>query len=373
MWNGGEMKNNATSKSIPALIATGIAVVSLLIGLVGGWFGHSIFTDHEEKKKLESASNVTDGSLIDYVASDNLKLAVYNGTVVDLDPTEEELQSAITDMRNKYPVKKDVVLKKGDIVTIDFTAYMDGKKLQDGEAEDYSLTLGAGEFLEEFENNLIGKEVGKTVKIIATFPEDYGDDSLNGKKADFTVKIKSVAAPYTDELVKKDSKGEFKTIAEYEKDLKESLRAEKEDSKADEAWNQVLQNSEVIKAPAQYKEIAIKDIKLQYEAFAKQQGSTLEEVLTNFGMTEDDLPDLAMDSMKERMVAKTIAKKENLSIDDKFLKKFIEDTLGEENSKKSLTELVKTYKEQLSSHPKDDALIEKAKEFVASKCKTAKS
>ena len=135
----------------------------------------------------------------------------------------------------------------------------------------------------------------------------------------------------------------------------------------------MLENSEVLKAPAEYKEIALGDVKLQYQNFADQQGSTLSDVLANFGMTEDDLPSLAMDTMKERMVAKTIAKRENLSVDDSYLKSFLEEMLGVDKNSKNLTELIKTYKEEQSSHPKDDALIAKAKDFVASKCKTTKS
>ena len=75
--------------------------------------------------------------------------------------------------------------ENGDIVTIDFDGYLDGKQFDGGKADNYELTLGAGQFIPGFEDQVVGHSVGDEFDVNVTFPEDYHAEELKGKPAVF--------------------------------------------------------------------------------------------------------------------------------------------------------------------------------------------
>ena len=320
-----------------------------------------------DKVKKEAAA---DGAAYDYQKSGVLKLGTYKDVVVDLTASDDDLQYAIDEFCNKNGVKKDVILKKGDTINIDYTGSIDGKEFEGGSSEDEVLTLGDYEYLEEFEDGLIGKEVGTTVTVPVKFPEDYGDEELNGKQAQFKITINSVTAPFTDETVKTATKGKYKTTKEYEEKLKKDIIEENEEAKLDTAWEQIKEATELSTVPEAVQTLAEEDTMLMYEQFAELQGASVAELLEQFGMTEDDIPELATDLAKERMIAKTIASIEGITMDDTYYKQKLFDAVGDEEAgEMSLEELEKNYKETQSSRPKDDMLIQKVKEFISESVK----
>lgn len=313
-----------------------------------------------------STQKAEDGAAYDYQKSGALKMGTYKDVVVDLTPSEDDLQYAIDEFCNENGVTKGVILKKGDTINIDYTGRIDGKEFEGGSSEDEMLTLGDYEYLEEFEDGLIGKEVGTTVTVPVKFPEDYGDEELDGKQAQFEIKINSVTAPFTDETVKTATKGKYKTTKEYEEKLKQDIIKENEDAKLDSAWEQIKDATELSNVPEAVQTLAEEDTMLMYEQFAELQGTSVAELLEQFGMTEDDIPELATDLAKERMIAKTIASLEGITMDDTYYKQKLFDAVGDEEAgEMSLEELEKTYKETQSSRPKDDMLIQKVKDFIS--------
>ena len=86
----------------------------------------------------------------------------------------------------------DRPVQMDDIAVIDFEGFVDGDPFEGGKGEDYSLTIGSHSFIDNFEEQLIGKAIGEEVEVNVTFPEEYHARNLAGKPALFKVKIKEI-------------------------------------------------------------------------------------------------------------------------------------------------------------------------------------
>lgn len=109
---------------------------------------------------------------------------------------EEEVEDALTRMadsrRERVEVTEARPAADGDVVVIDFVGSVDGEEFPGGAAEDYELTLGSGQFIPGFEEQLVGVNVGDEKTVTITFPEDYGAEHLAGKEASFAIKVKGL-------------------------------------------------------------------------------------------------------------------------------------------------------------------------------------
>ena len=134
----------------------------------------------------------------------------------DLTPTEDELQQQVDNLLNQYTSSQPVTgrsAQSGDVANIDYTGTVDGVAFTGGTATGYDLTLGSGSFIDGFEDQIIGHNVGDTFDVTVTFPEGYGDSTdaegntitLSGKEAVFSVTLnaitQSVVPALTDEWV----------------------------------------------------------------------------------------------------------------------------------------------------------------------------
>lgn len=116
---------------------------------------------------------------------------------------DEELAEALTKLAESAPSfasRDGGAAEDGDQVTFDFLGKVDGVPFEGGAAEDYPLTLGSGQFIPGFEEQLVGSKAGEEKNVEVTFPAEYGAEALAGKAAVFECKIKDVAAPATPEL-----------------------------------------------------------------------------------------------------------------------------------------------------------------------------
>lgn len=127
------------------------------------------------------------------------------------DVTDEEVNDALNRLaegaRTYSPREEGAAAEKGDAVLIDFVGKVDGVEFAGGKAEGFNLTLGSGQLIPGFEDQLIGSKVGDTRDVNVTFPEDYPEASLAGKPAVFAVTVKEVKSPdalaIDDELAKR--------------------------------------------------------------------------------------------------------------------------------------------------------------------------
>jgi trigger factor len=116
-----------------------------------------------------------------------------------------------------------------DRVTIDFSGSLDGENFTNGKAENHPVELGEGNMIPGFEENLIGLKAGDSKNFTVTFPEDYPNEKLAGKAADFEVEVKQVEGailPEIDEEFVKAYGTESGTVDGFRSDVKENMTRE---------------------------------------------------------------------------------------------------------------------------------------------------
>ena len=113
------------------------------------------------------------------------------------------------------------------------------------------------------------------------------------------------------------------------------------------------------------------DVTNMYKNFAELSGTTVEDLLESFGMGEDGISEIAQDTVADYMIAKTIAAREGITLDDTYYMQTLRELLGYEegDEEKSLEELEKEYKKDQGSRPKDDVLVERVREYVGEQSK----
>ena len=263
---------------------------------------------------------------MDFYAQDYVKLGDYKGLEVQYpipsEVTQDDIDSYIQDQISYYTEYTDVdrAAKIGDSVCINFTGTIDGEEFDGGSAEDYILTLGSGEFLEDFENALVGKKTGETTTFSITFPDDYDEDgTLSGKEAEFTVTINYVSEvtvpEYNDQFVAEIS--DYKTTAEYEAYVKELLAQNYENSSKDMAGEDALalamENATVDGYPEELFNSFYEQTLADYQMYADFMGMDFEDFLTEY-MSEDDIKEVALDSVNEFLIVQAIADKEGIKL-----------------------------------------------------------
>src|SRR5574344_2131997 len=167
----------------------------------------------------------------------DVELGQYKGVEVEkktAEVTDEEVDKALADEREKQsrmvPVS-DRAVADGDMVTIDFEGFVDGKAFEGGKGTDYPLTIGSHSFMDTFEEQLIGKNIGEEVEVNVTFPEQYQAAELQSKPAMFKVNVKEIKQkelPELDDDFAQDI-SDFDTLADYKEDLKKKLLEKKEE------------------------------------------------------------------------------------------------------------------------------------------------
>lgn len=172
----------------------------------------------------------------------------YKGIEIKAKPvevTEEEISKELEKQRERnarFIEVTDRAAKDGDIVVIDFKGSVDGVAFDGGEGTNHSLKLGSKQFIEGFEEQIVGHKKDEDFSINVKFPEDYGAKDLAGKEAVFEIKlheIKEKELPELDDEFVKDI-SEFDTLKEYKEDVKAKLLESKETESKNDIDNQII-------------------------------------------------------------------------------------------------------------------------------------
>lgn len=278
-----------------------------------------------------------------------LEVSDYSTKVTNKEINENIKQRRDAAAKTEYEAKG--VVKKGDTVKIDFVGKIDGKEFDGGTGKDQSLTIGSNQFIKGFESGLVGVKVGGKKSLHLTFPKDYNDKKVAGKKVVFDVTVNSkqvrtvpkLDEDFVKEQMKQAKDGKAETIAEYKKYIKKELEKQKEEQGIQEQksnlWSQVVSSSSVKKdkdGKEKYPEEEIKrvseQITKQYEDYAKQNNMKLKDFLKQqMGMDEKtfkkQVKAYAQSMVKEDMIVYYIAGKEDISVSDDEYEKYIEDQL----------------------------------------------
>lgn len=215
----------------------------------------------------------------------------------------------------------DRAVQDGDQVNLDYCGKVDGVAFDGGTAQKQTLTIGSHTFIEGFEEQLVGMNVGETKDINVTFPADYHAENLKGKPAVFTVTINEITVkelPAVDDEFAKDV-SEFSTIKELKDDIKKSL-ADKNAKEAENADESKLVEAVVAATPIEIPAEMIEEQIDQYvEDFSYQlryQGLNIDDYLKYTNTSMEDLrkqhKDRAEKAVHTRLVFEEIVKAEKI-------------------------------------------------------------
>lgn len=301
-------------------------------------------------------------------------------TTVSAKEVNEKLAAELE--KNARVVEVEREIKKDDIANIDFVGSVDGVEFEGGKGEDYPLTIGSGTFIPGFEDQLIGHKAGETVDVKVTFPENYGAKDLAGKEALFVTTIKTVKEKQVpaadDEFASEVS--EFDTLDEYKKDLKKTLKEEKE--KAATTTNErnviakVVENASV-EIPAPMLEAQLDNMLYDYQTRLAQQGIPMDQYLKITGQTveqiKDQMKESAEKNLKTSLVIEAIMEKENITVaeervDEEFKKIAEQYKMEYDDLKKTVSEEQKeSVKREIAFQETIDMLVAEANLVKAEK------
>ena len=285
-----------------------------------------------------------------------VELGQYKGVEVTKADTEatdadvEEELKRVQDQNSRTVSVADRAVKDGDNTVIDFEGFVDGVAFEGGKGTDYPLTIGSHSFIDTFEEQIIGMNIGDEKEINVTFPEEYHVDELKGKPAMFKVSVKEIKEKQLPELNDEFAQdvSDFDTLAEYKDDLKNKIADRKSrEAKAkqeDEAIAKIIEDSKMDIPDA----MVDTQVNRMVEDFAQRlqmQGLSVEQYFQYTGVTAEkiieDMKPEAVKRIQSRLVLEAVVKAEGL-------------TASEEEFQDELNKMAEQYKME----------IEKVKEFM---------
>lgn len=269
-------------------------------------------------------------------------LGEYKGITVEktIEPvTDEDVEQEIQSALESYPVEvTNRSVQEGDTVNIDYVGRIDGEEFEGGSDEGALLKIGSGQFIEGFEDGLIGASKGETRVLDLTFPQNYTED-LAGKAVEFTVTVNTINEPLeepNDEWVAANIEGYY-TVEEY----KAGIRSEQEENNkqtAEEqmrytAWTKVVDGCTINEYPETLVEMGKKLYTRQAETYAQYAGMELKEFIESSGITQEEFDanaeEYGKDVAAQALVNQAICNVEGYTIGDEAYQEAMTNMLAE--------------------------------------------
>lgn len=246
--------------------------------------------------------------------------------------TDEDINKQLDALREKNVTVETVddrAAENGDDVVIDFEGFKDDVAFEGGKAEDFTLSLGSGQFIPGFEDQIVGHNAGEDFDINVTFPDEYQVKELAGAPAVFKIKLKSISKkvmPELDDDMVKDST-EFDTVDEYKADVKKKLEEANEkhaDSEVEaKIFDKVIENM-TAEIPQVMFDNRVNEMIGELEQRLAPQGISLDLYMQYTGQTIDTVKEAyaeqAEKQVKLRLALEKIAKLENIEVTEDELK-----------------------------------------------------
>ena len=266
-------------------------------------------------------------------------LGDYKGVQVEsaeISVSDEEVNAELDKAREQNSrtiVVTDRPVQDGDMTVIDFEGFVDGVAFEGGKGEDYPLTIGSHSFIDTFEEQLIGKNIGEEVEVNVTFPEEYHAPNLAGKPAMFKVTVKEIKVkelPVADDDFAKDV-SEFETLEEYKADIKATLTENKEKEakriKEDSVVEKVIENA-TMEIPEPMIDSQVNQMAEEFAQRLQAQGLSVQQYFQFTGLDSkkflENLKPQALRRIQSRLVLEAIVKAENITVADEEINKEIE-------------------------------------------------
>ena len=289
-----------------------------------------------------------------------------NVNEADVDAEVKRMQD-----RNGRLLTREGAAENGDTVDIDFEGFVDGKAIEGGKAEHYSLVLGSGSFIPGFEDQVVGHSAGEEFDVNVKFPEEYGAAELAGKDATFKIKLHEVKykeLPALDDDFAKDV-SEYDTLDELKdsirNNIKTNLDKQAEQKVENDLMDQVIANMKA-DIPDAMVDSRIDELVQDFEYRISQQGLKLADYLKYMGMNIEQFraqfKEQADKQVKMRLAMEAIVAKEGITASDE---EFEEEVKRIADAYKMEADKVKSIVD--AAAVKADLAINKAIDFVKEK------
>lgn len=305
-------------------------------------------------------------------------LGKYKGVEVDkttVEVTDDEVNAELDKVReqnSRMVTVDDRAIKDGDIAVINYEGFVDGVPFDGGKADNQDLTIGSHSFIDTFEEQLIGKNIGDDVEVNVTFPTEYHAAELAGKPAVFKVKINEIKMkelPELDDDFAQDV-SEFENLEEYKKDLKATLLKNKEkaakNAKEDAVINAIIADSQM-DIPEPMIDSTVRQMAEEFSQRIQSQGLSVEQYFKFTGMNAnsfmENLKPQAVKRIQSRLVLEAVVKAENIvATDDEINKEFENMAQMYQMELDKLKELVGESEKEMMAQ---DVAVQKAIDLVA--------
>ena len=351
------------------------------------------YPDAAKKSGLEivsrpeiSIEQVEKGKAFIYVASVATKpevtLGEYKGIevekakpeVTDAD-VEAELKK-VQEQNSRLVTVEDRAVADGDQTVIDFEGFVDGKAFEGGKAEDYTLVIGSHSFIDTFEDQLIGKNIGEDVEVNVTFPAEYHAAELAGKPATFKVKIKEIKMKELPELNDEFASevSEFETLDAYKEDVKNKLAETKQAQATAENENNVVQkvvDNAQMDIPAPMVDEQVRNMIEDYARRLQSQGISFDQYLQFTGSTIEQLQEQMRPQaelrLRTRLVLEAVVAAEKIEPSDELVEAEIKKM--SENYKMDVEQIKSIMGEAGMAQMKADMAVQEAVDFLVAEAK----
>lgn len=269
-----------------------------------------------------------------------VELGKYKGVEIeklDTEVTDEDIETEIDKIREQNArtiTVEDRPIQDKDMAVIDFEGFIDGETFEGGKAEDYSLTIGSHSFIDTFEEQLIGKNIGEEVEVNVTFPEDYHAEELAGKPALFKVTIKEIKVkelPELDDDFAQDV-SDCETLEEYKDSLREEIQSRKEDAaknaKEDAVIEAIIEDAKM-DIPEPMVDTQVRQMADDFAQRIAQQGISLEQYFQFTGIEPklflEQMKPQALKRIQSRLVLEAVVAAEEIKPTEEEIEKEMSD------------------------------------------------
>jgi trigger factor len=263
----------------------------------------------------------------DYDLDEYIKLGEYKGISVVMESEEfttAEISAYAKSLFDQYgqslalkPIEGKTVVENGDVIDFNYTGTADGLSadiLANMTADNAVLEIGSNQFIDGFEEQLIGKEIGKDFEIGVTFPTDYDTEELRGKDVVFACKINVIGEQtITDDAVNSLTGGQMTTVADFMTYCEEDLVNNAVNANTQAAADAAIANAEVLQIPARERQYYYDQFQIDVEG----QSMDVAEYLSSEGYTgtPDDYKENEFDTrIKQDLFVFAVAEKENITV-----------------------------------------------------------
>ncbi|MCI8516440.1 MAG: trigger factor [Hungatella sp.] len=309
-------------------------------------------------------------------------LGEYKGVEVEkavAEVSDEDVEKELERVQNQNArllTVEDRPVADGDETVIDFEGFVDGKAFEGGKAEDYKLVIGSHSFIDTFEDQLIGKNIGEECEVNVTFPEEYHAKDLAGKPAVFKVTVKEIKEKELPEL-NDEFAGEvsdFETLDEYKTDIRAKLLETRQRQAATENENRVVEKvveGASMDIPEPMVEYQIQTMINDYARRMQSQGMSFSDYMKYTGMTPDQLKaqtrPQAERTIRTRLVLETVVKTENIQVSDERLEEELQKMA--ETYRMEASQVRERMGEEGLEQMKEDLAVQEAVDFLVAEAK----